>query len=239
MDKYQSSLINRGTLSLVAPQGNGIVTIADDVLTVTQNENYGIVQYTLRFENTMVFSAKVGTKLFKQKNDCVEIPIDFINQAASVEIVFKNDFAEPCKLAIKYVFADKNSFDEKVCAEKQTMYKETMHFICRTGLNLVNLHWQNACDEVATTEIRFFAYDSKMLILIEKIELSSDRFFYAVTNLAYGQYSATITQKDALGKTIITDEATVQLNDPFAKMSNQLSGVRAQVATSGRHQVVI
>ncbi len=216
MNKYQSSLINRGTLSLVSPQGNGIATIADDVLTVIQNENYEIVQYTLRFENTLVFSANVDNKLFNQKNDCVEIPIDFINQAASVEIVFKNNFAEPCKLAIKYVLADKNSFDEKVRAERQTMYKKTMHFICRTGLNLVNFHWQNACDEVAKTEIRFFANDNNMSILIEKIELPSDRFFYAFTNVAYGKYSAIITQKDALGKTIITDEATVQLYDPFA-----------------------
>lgn len=242
MDKYQSSLISHGTFSLVAPQGNGTAVITGDCLTITQNENYEIVRYVLRLENNTVASVKVDNDRLAPKNDCIEIPIDFANQIAFIEVFFKNDFAEPCKIAIKYVLADKNSFDEKVYAEKQTMYKETMHFICRTGLNLVNLHWQNACDEVAITEIRFFADDSKMLMLIEKIELPSDRFFYAVTNLAYGQYSATITQKDVSGKTIITDKATMQLNDPFADMTknlnNQLSGVGALVAASGRHQVV-
>lgn len=243
MDKYQANLINRGTFSLLATQGNGTAVIEGNTLTLTQNENYEIIQYILRLENDMVASVKVGNKLIEQKNGYVEAIIDFAKQVGTLEIVFKNDFAEPCKLTLKYVMADKGRFDEKRHQEQQSQYKEAMHFMCRTGLDLVNIYWQNASENVDVTVIEFFAVDGEINMLIEKQVLSKDHFFYAIKNLAYGQYRVVITQKDSERKTIIEDNASIRIEDPFAKLSkelgSQLSEVKSQVRVSGRHTVVI
>lgn len=239
MDIYQSNLLNRGTFSFVSELGKEKIVV-NDTITLYQNENYKISNYKIILSNSFVSAVLYNGKEYTlSKDGKFIIDIDLSNAGNVLTIVFKNGVADDCTLPLSVVFADTEAFDKKMYEEKQATRKENMHFTCRTGLNLVNLHWQNACDEVAASEIQFYADDSKKKLLIEKIELPNDRFFYSITSLAYGSYSAIITQKDASGNTIITDNANIQINDPFVDLCNQLSRVKSQVAASGRHTVVI
>lgn len=228
MDKYQNSILNRGTIDLISDKGNGTATITDDVLTLKQNENYAIVQYTLRIINPMVESVKIGDKTFSQNGETVEVAIDFNAKEETILLKFKNGFAEPCKLALYYLYADKNVYDIKIEAAQKEHYISEMRFTCRNGIDLVNLYWQKACAEVATTEIAFYALEDKEF-LISKTEYDSSQHYCAISNLAFGKYVAEITQKDNNGRVLITKRETIFLTDVYDNTNRKLASLENKI----------
>ena len=217
-----------------------------EVITVKQNYNYTIDQYYIAFIGNSISSITFDKKTYNNSETnsevdvfqpCIIVPVIYSKKIDSLVLELQGGILDPISISMQYEDADKKVFDEKMYAEKQAKYKKTMHFTCRTGASLVNLHWQNACDEVASTEISFFAEIDGQTMLIEKKEFSSDAFFHSIINLAYGYYKAVITQKDETGKTIITAELTIQISNPFIDLSYQMSEVKAQVAASGRNVV--
>lgn len=207
MNKYQKFILDR-TLCFVSKDMtagskayfNSFIN-NDGEFEVKQDENYNIKQHFIVLSGlTVSFVELDGIKyestnfenhtLFDKKMIC--IPVDFDNPAKELKIYFIDDFADTISIKLKFVAADKVSYDEKMHDALIKERTKTANIKVSTGVNLVNIYFQPCCDNYARTEIILY----KDNMMLAKYKVDEEVFFKSITGLANGKYSFVLKQYD-------------------------------------------
>lgn len=76
MDRYQLSLLNRGTIAFRSESGKEKIEITKK-LVVYQNENYKIGGYQIVFSNSNIEAITYRSKKYSSKDNVVVVDYDF------------------------------------------------------------------------------------------------------------------------------------------------------------------
>ena len=228
MDKYQLKLIERNKqLSLDSVDGNGKVEITDLEIILTQNENYNVEKYILTIVNDAIEVIKIDEEEIKG-NERFEIPIDFSKKSNKITVIFKNGFANPCDFALKYVDADKESYDQKVIAQTNANYLANMNVLCKTGLDLVNIYWNKSSNKYKYTKISLFVYSENKkneYIFMQDFIIKDEIFYKSITGLAFGEYKINIGQYDSENNLVVSTEVTFKINNKLETITKMLDAL--------------
>lgn len=242
MDKYQSKLLERNKqLTLDSAEGKGNVELIDSTLVLTQNENYNIKQYTLNIVNDAIASVQVDGKAIRG-NGSFEIPIDFDKRVKKIVILFSNNFADPCEFDVKYKESDKEAYDEKVIAHNKAMRLANMCATCKTGDALVNFYWGKASDDYAYSLLSLYVYtgrnDENQYLLMQEFKIENGVFYKSISDLAFEEYVAELSQFDQNDRLIISTELKFSIDDFKDKvietLKKELEGVKGQIRLNRR-----
>ena len=244
MDKYQMSLLNKTTdLLLYSHLGNGSISFLGENIEITQNENYNINDYVLSFKNPAISQVIIGKNSIKLINDGkFEIPISFSKKEELLYIHFTNNVIDDCSIKLIYHDASKDLYDEMIAKEneKQLLNMANIHTAC--GIDLINVYWQNAREDVMYTIINLFEANTMQFLAAFK---SEDNVFYkSITNLAFNKYVIKVEQFNNHDEIVISKSLTVSLDfdntlkSELRNIVNSLAGVKSQVMASGRHTVI-
>ena len=157
MNKYQEQMLQQTSATLKSVNGEtGLVEINGNTLTLTQNENYNCLKYLLSFNNVSICSidVKCGSKWINIKG--AEINIDFQNPIEKIRLNF--ELVDPIEIIVKYIFADKVSYDLKISEEKKAEYKyESNARIVNNIFGVPTVIFNPCCSDYAYTEVEFIA----------------------------------------------------------------------------------
>lgn len=240
MNKYQMSLINRTQFDFKSSECcRENMVLKDDSIFLKQNPDYSITKYILFIDNPNIESCLVDDIKFEGKGGVFQIPIDFDKKWKTIKFIFVKNLADSCTLNLIYVEADKKAYDAKVEAERISGYKKNMNLTCRTGFELVNVFWNNACELSEKTIIKLVAIESDELEMrVEERALSKDVCYQVFDKLAYGIYKIYLSQLDLKNNEIITDTLKFEIVNPFVMLNDSLSKgyseVKQQVAQTRR-----
>jgi len=248
MDKYQERLLRDTRATLLTDNYEENVELNGEKIVLKQSENYTLENYVLKVENPQIdYIVAITNKetKFVSKDNVVDIPFKINNLINLIKIYFKEDLADFCEFQVDFKFEDKEIWDAKVREENQKNLKELLSLTCRTGMNLLNIIWSNVSKQVEKSCLKIYAREKDKDILMLEKEFSSDTFFYALDNLAFGKYVVKMKQLGKNDELLVEDEHMVQIdNDIVDKLSalasslnSGLSDVKNQVKASGRHIV--
>ena len=240
MDQYQINLINRTTnIALTSSEGCGKAEIKGGEIVFTQNENYKVTSYTFEFANSSIESIDIDGQKYSGVGT-FKVAIDFNLKKKKLTVHFKNNFGDPYTFDLKYIDADKSSFDIKVDEENKARLLQVARIHAKTGIDLINVYWCNCCNEVAYTKVTLYEKEGRQLLVSYNSE--PNVFFKSVTGLAFNEYIVQVEQLAKDDKVIISTELNIQIKDLYNEVNKGLNElktalgeVKSQVRASGRY----
>lgn len=223
MNKYQESLIKTvKNMSLMSEEGRGIATFDGDNLVLTQNENYGIVDYVLSFDTDAVETVELD-EIKVSGGPSFKFQISFLKRPSKIKFTFKNNLADPCVMEIKYIEADKKAYDDKIAEKTQKELLEKLNACIRVGNNLVNIHWNKAVGTYPRTTLTLFAVIDENEMFMESYQLENGECFKAITGLAFGKYKVRIEQYERINPTRVSLDLIFKIEDEIKELNKSLS----------------
>lgn len=245
MDKYQEKLLKNMEMFLQVGDYSTCPEIVNGKLIFKQCKDYTLNDYVMEIKNANIDYIEViadkETK-YKSIDGEINVPFKFDNIIKKMKFHFVNDLADVYEVCVDYKYADKQEWDQEAEEIRQNNLKKELNLVCRTGLNLVNIHWQNVSTDVEKTNIKIYAVvsDKEMLMLEKTVEGSV--IFFVLDKLAYGKYFVKINQLDKKDKTIIEDSCKFFISDQIGnigdRLKESLESVKNQVSAD-RNTVVI
>ena len=245
MDKYQKLLVQKARIKeWLYFENNGVSdeesskywkrVIFDennDTMTISQDENPNIVDYTLIVFGESFIKVievykkskweKIEKSTFKTRWAAFRLNINFDDRIEKVKVSFRDNLADDYIIDVKYQEADKEKYNEKLAMEHKAELLKVANIKVSTGADLVNIYFQPCCDNYARTEIALY----KDNMMLAKYKVEEDVFFKSINGLAYGKYEFVLKQFNTRNETILeTDKITFQIVPPTFGM--------------GRHTVV-
>lgn len=227
MDIYQANLINKtSNIALSSIAGSGKVEINENEIVFTQNEDYKVTSYIFELTNNAIESIEVdGQPYFG--SGAFKITIDFNLKKSKLTVRFKNNFADPCVFDLKYIDADKSSFDAKVDEENKIRLLHTAKIHVKVGIDLLNVYWCNCCKDVAYTRVTLLEKEDNHLLAIYDSE--PNIYFKSIAGLAFNDYIIKVEQFTKDNKIIISTELPVQLNDFYGEISDNVNKIKSNL----------
>jgi len=219
MDKYQLNLLNKIVDNLAVSSNDdkisATVKITDKGIEVTQNENYHITEYFLRFKLNIIKNIKyyINKESFvaeKKEGNYIYIPLDFANKTTMVDIEFADELVDSGEFEIIYFEADKNAYDVKFDFEtkKRRIHELSCYLDCTIYSSISTVAFKPCCDEYSYTVVKWYCKYSvredygidiyrTVDTFLEEVKITDK--FYANFNSAFNVYCI-ITQYDKSGK---------------------------------------
>ena len=223
MDRYQLSLLNRGTIAFRSESGEEKIEITKK-LVVYQNENYKIGGYQIVFSNSSIEAITYRSKKYSSKDNVVVVDYDFTETESVLFVSFKNGLADTCLLTVSAVLADKNAYDAKIKRQNQAELVTNAALAVSVGPALLNVFWKKASSAVKKCIVKIdYKAESgtDYSILCKEI----DGEYLSLCGLAYGNYVVTLEEYDG-ESLIVSTEANVSLNDISEVFKKELSEVK-------------
>lgn len=213
MDRYQERILKHIKFAGLAISGKtkgAIYRKEDDLIELNQDDDITITKYPLTLKTTdlvieevsIIKSGKseklqftleeIDKKIVKDRN--YNIVFDFDNRIDAIELKFHENFADPLRINIKYIEADKNSYHEKQENLKQAELIAAMNVSHRTGQDLVNIYWRHASTEVEITKIDLYVKDENEKMKIASYNCDNETMFKSIGGLAFGDYEYQLAQ---------------------------------------------
>ena len=248
MDKYQKLLVQKARIKeWLYFENNGVSdeesnkywkrVVFDennDTVTIIQDENPNIVDYTLIiFGESLIKTIeiyknskweKIEKSTFKTRWAAFRLNINFDDRIEKVKVSFRDNLADDYIINVVYQEADK----EKYYAQKEQERKEALikntQIKHSTGADLVNIYFQPCNEHCAKTEIELWiakgkrenhhgmlAYVPRLIggepeQLMAKYIIEEGIYFKAINSLAKGVYGYKIKQYDKDNNIIIESE---------------------------------
>lgn len=140
-----------------------------------------------------------------------ELILNFSAPITKVKFSFVNNIADDYVMDVIYVEADKKEFNRKKAAEERLRLIKAANVKCETGSDLVNIYFGPCNDAYSRTAIVLYK-DGRMLA---KHDVEQDRYYFALNNLAYGDYSFVLSQYAKDGSLIFeTDRLVFRIVKP-------------------------
>ena len=235
MDKYQKLLVQKARIKeWLYFENNGVSdeesskywkrVVFDennDTVTIIQDENPNIVDYTLiifgeSFIKTIEISKnskwkKIEKSTFKTRWAAFRLNINFDDRIEKVKVSFRDNLADDYIIDVKYQEADKEKYNEKLAMEHKAELLKVANIKVSTGADLVNIYFQPCCDSYTRTEIALY----KDNMMLAKYKVDEETFFKSINGLAYGKYEFILKQFDDKGNIILeTDKISFSLSRP-------------------------
>lgn len=216
MDKYQKLLVQKAKIKeWLYFENNGVSdeesskywkrVIFDennDTMTISQDENPNIVDYTLIVFGESFIKVievykkskweKIEKSTFKTRCAAFRLNINFDDRIEKVKVSFKDNLADDYIIDVKYQEADKEKYNEKLAMEHKAELLKAANIKVSTGADLVNIYFQPCCDSYARTEITLY----KDNMMLAKYKVDEVTFFKSINGLAYGKYEFILKQFD-------------------------------------------
>lgn len=226
MDKYQKLLVQKARIKeWLYFENNGVSdeesskywkrVVFDennDTVTIIQDENPNIVDYTLiifgeSFIKTIEIYKnskweKIEKSTFKTRWAAFRLNINFDDRIEKVKVSFRDNLADDYIINVVYQEADKEKYNEKLTMEHRAELLKVANIKVSTGADLVNIYFQPCCDNYARTEIALY----KENMMLAKYKVEEDVFFKSINGLAYGKYEFILKQFDDKGNIILETE---------------------------------
>ena len=200
-DHYHESISNdtkRGRASWGEPHKTFVVTYLRGVSITTDGNTWQALPDSL---------ARSEGEHYSQ----YELILDFNARITKVKFSFVNNLADDYIMDVIYVEANKEEFHRKKVAEQRLKLIEAANIKCETKLNLVNIYFAPCNDFYCHTVIALYK-DGRMLA---KHEVEQDRYYIALNNLAYGDYTFVLSQYAKDGSLIFeTDHLSFRIIKP-------------------------
>ena len=235
MDKYQKLLVQKTKIKeWLYFENNGVSdeesskywksVIFDennDTMTISQDENPNIVDYTLIiFDESFIKVIevykrskweKIEKSTFKTYRSAFRLNINFDDRIEKIKVSFRDNLADDYIIDVKYQEADKEKYNEKLAMEHKAELLKAANIKVSTGADLVNIYFQPCCDSYARTEITLY----KDNMMLAKYKVDEETFFKSISGLAYGKYEFILKQFDDKGNIILeTDKISFSLSRP-------------------------
>ena len=235
MDKYQKLLVQKARIKeWLYFENNGVSdeenskywkrVVFDennDTVTIIQDENPNIVDYTLiifgeSFIKTIEIYKnskweKIEKSTFKTRWAAFRLNINFDDRIEKVKVSFRDNLADDYIINVVYQEADKEKYNEKLTMEHRTELLKVANIKVSTGADLVNIYFQPCCDNYASTEIALY----KENMMLAKYKVEEDAFFKSINGLAYGKYEFILKQFDDKGNIILeSDKISFSISRP-------------------------
>ncbi len=200
MDKYQSSALKSVNFCCIdGEEKKADVSLENEKLVITQNENYNIVNYDLlvggnNIEKVEFFNEKwVDSTMHKSKWNVEK-------QKKIIPISFAGGLVDPVELPIEYVGADRNKWDQKhkeevlaeytsnlsLCSTEGTTFFETLFFQpCSSMCKKTVVEWYAVCK--ATVEKNGQKSEILKTNFLGKDEILDDRCYSNSPSIAIRQ----------------------------------------------------
>ncbi len=226
MDKYQASLIKRGTFSFSSELGGERIEVADGIV-LYQNENYNAKGYKILITNDGIAAITYLGKKYAAKNGSIEVAFDFEGAGKEMTVSFKNGIADDCALPLSTVLTDKKAYDSKVAAANHERLCESASLVVATGMSLLNVYWKKAEATVdrCIVRIHFNSERGAQYLVLEK---ETDGECLTIRDLAFGKYSVTL--EEFSGKTqVVSLTVSVDLVDSIQQVRKDLQDLRSLI----------
>lgn len=229
MNKYQEFIltqticsISTDTTMVGAEQISKLIS-SDGELQVKQNENYNIKKHNIIFDASTIECANLnGQKYSSVDGKTVIVPIDFDTPAKELVLCFVDDLADPITLKLKFIEADKATYDAKVAQELRHQRITAANISVSTGADLVNIYFQPCCDEYCKTEITLY----KNNMMLARYRVDEECFFKSITGLAYGKYAFVLKQFDLNNQALFeTDKMEFSIAAPQQPMMGRINRI--------------
>lgn len=232
MNKYQEFIltqtlcsISTNTAMVGAEQILNLIS-SDGELQVKQNENYNIKKHNIIFDGSTIACADLNGQKYSSVDEnggkTVIVPVDFDTPAKELMLYFVDDLADPITLKLKFIEADKATYDFKVAQELQQQRITASNITVSTGADLVNIYFQPCCDEYCKTEITLY----KNNMMLAKYRVDEECFFKSITGLAYGNYAFVLKQFDLNNQALFeTDKMEFSIAAPQQPIMRRINRI--------------
>ena len=235
MDKYQKLLVQKARIKeWLYFENNGVSdeesskywkrVVFDennDTVTIIQDENPNIVDYTLiifgeSFIKTIEIYKnskweKIEKSTFKTRWAAFRLNINFDDRIEKVKVSFRDNLADDYIIDVKYQEADKEKYNEKLAMEHKAELLKVANIKVSTGADLVNIYFQPCCDSYARTEIALY----KDNMILAKYKVDEETFFKSISGLAFGKYEFVLKQFDDKGNVLLeTQKISFSISAP-------------------------
>lgn len=235
MDKYQKLLVQKARIKeWLYFENNGVSDEEsskywkrvffdenNDTVTIIQDENPNIVDYTLiifgeSFIKTIEIYKnskweKIEKSMFKTRWAAFRLNINLDDKIEKVKVSFRDNLADDYIINVVYQEADKEKYNEKLTMEHRAELLKVANIKVSTGADLVNIYFQPCCDNYACTEIALY----KENMMLAKYKVEEDVFFKSINGLAYGEYEFILKQFDDKGNIILeSDKISFSISRP-------------------------
>lgn len=220
MDKYQKELFNDSAFGLYSVKTNAIVDRINSVpekLVIKQDDDYTSKEYLFDIYTAypvidkIEFEGESSHNRIENKGKHVKVILSFDSKANTIVIHFANDLADPYKIELEYVEADKAAYDKRLEEEKIKQLGTIANVKVSSGDALINVRFQPVSDLFSYSKIELYCEGS----LMAKYKTEEDVYFKSITGLAYGKYQVKLIQYDKNDKVIFTsDLISISLNRP-------------------------
>ena len=119
-----------------------------------------------------------------------ELVLDFSDRITKVKFSFVNNLADDYVMEVIYVEADKDEYNRRKAAEDRLRMIAAANIKSETGADLVNIFYSPCSDVYDHTTVILYKGDR----MLEKRDVDKDKFYLAINNLAYGEYSFVLSQ---------------------------------------------
>ncbi len=223
MDKYQKLLVQKARIKeWLYFENNGVSdeenskyckrVVFDennDTVTIIQDENPNIVDYTLIiFGESLIKTIeiyknskweKIEKSTFKTRWAAFRLNINFEDRIERVKVSFRDNLADDYIIEVKYQEADKEKYNEKLAMEHRTELLKVANIKVSTGADLVNIYFQPCSEDYLRTEIVLY----KDGLMLAKYKVDEEVFFKSINGLAYGKYEFILRQFNTKNENIL------------------------------------
>lgn len=155
MNKYQEHAFSSVQLvCLCEDNKKAQVKVIDGKIEITQNENYNIVKYDLivsgaNIEKVEYFTTKWNdSNVHDEKYNSKIVPVDFDQTPSKVKISFVGGLVDPIELPIKYIPADKETWDQKNKEIMMVDYEFNLSLMSVTGTTFFRTLYFRPCSSL-------------------------------------------------------------------------------------------
>jgi hypothetical protein len=213
MDRYQERMIKHITFTNLETDGKSkgvFYRKEQDLIEIKQDDDITITKYPLTFKAvdlvitdvSIIVGGKSETQHFTLeeidgkivRERLYNIVLDFENRIDTIEFKFHDNFADPLRINVIYIEADKAAYHAKQESLKQAELIAAMNVSHRTGLDLVNIYWQYASPEVEITKIDLYVKEENERMKIASYNCDNETMFKSIGGLAFGDYEYQLAQ---------------------------------------------
>lgn len=165
MNKYQEHAFSSVQLVCLCENNEKAqVKVVNGKIEITQHENYNIVKYDLivsgaNIEKVEYFTTKWNdSNVYDEKYNSKIVPVDFDQTPSKVKISFVGGLIDPIELPIKYIPADKETWDQKNKEKMMADYEFNLSLMSATGTTFFRTLYFRPCSSLCEkTVVEWYA----------------------------------------------------------------------------------
>lgn len=203
MDKYQKVIIDKSVIRTNVE--DSYVNITDQIFEIIQSENAYIEDYTIKLNNETIKYIYLDKKCYEKIDKEFILDFSFTSKIRKITFVFENEIAKKLVLNMKYVHKSKEKWVEKNKEILWETLEKQANISFRPGYNLVNIYFESCSPEYVRTSISLYkanvdyqkrynqdSYNRETFM--ETFNVDTNKFYEAITNLAFGAYGFKLSQ---------------------------------------------